>query len=349
METPWTPPSLVGGLAAVAAVLLTLYGAALHDQLSLEEGHEVVTHLLAPAASVSRGFGLAGLVDRWGQARDAWYEGGAAWGAVADPQGRPAPRPVPAELAAATDDGSGGEVDTGAEAAPADDEVAPATLPSRILIIGASSVQFDLGRALETQLERRPGLTVERWGRHSTGLSRADYFDWLAKAVELADGFGPDLVIAQMGGNDCQVITNVDGSEVARFPTDAWEPAYAERVTSLIDLMRQRGARVVFLGMPIMRSPSFRTKVERLNRVTRAAVEATGERYISTWELSADANGAYRGTAVVDGREVVFRASDGIHMSADGAEYVAAHVIAEIEATLGLPPLGEPDEHGDDH
>ena len=91
METPWTPPSLVGGLAAVAAVLLTLYGAALHDQLSLEEGHEVVTHLLAPAASVSRGFGLAGLVDRWGQARDAWYEGGAAWGAVADPQGRPAP------------------------------------------------------------------------------------------------------------------------------------------------------------------------------------------------------------------------------------------------------------------
>ena len=355
----WDPRSLVGGLTAVAAVFLLLYGGALHAEARLDEDRPWAAALTAPLAFFSTALGTDGLVRDWAHARDRWY----AEGFARDPSGDGASPEATDE----TDDAHG--VDTvaagsgaaapegsaaaahgdGASAGPGDAAAgssgdAAASRIHRILIVGASSIQFDLGRALEVALRPRRDVVIERWGQHSTGLSRADYFDWLAKARELRGSFRPDLVIAQMGGNDCQVITNVDGSEVARFPNDDWEPAYAARVAAFIDVFAPNTP-VVFLGMPIMRSPAFREKVARLNRVTQGAVEAAGHLYVSTWEVTADDRGEYRGTAVVEGRERVFRANDGIHLSREGAQFVAEHVIAAIDRRLPLPPL--PDAPGD--
>src|SRR5262249_55451104 len=75
--------------------------------------------------------------------------------------------------------------------------VSPPTL-RRVLIIGASSIQFDLGIALEQQLEER-GVVVKRYGRAATGLTQPEIVDWPAKLETLLDAFPADAVLINFG------------------------------------------------------------------------------------------------------------------------------------------------------
>jgi len=223
------------------------------------------------------------------------------------------------------------------EPAPPEDveeEVVPSPLlaPRRVLVMGASSIQYELGRALERAYKEREGVEVKRFGKHSTGLARPDYFDWPTKAVELADEFNPDLVIAQYGGNDGQGVTNHDGKGLARFGTEEWEQIYSARVSQVVQSMRERGATVIVLGMPVMRKKTFRKKISRINGVTRVAVEAAGATFVDTVPMTADSEGGYRRRAKVDGRLRIIRATDGIHMTAHGAAMVSRQVISALEA-----------------
>jgi len=215
-----------------------------------------------------------------------------------------------------------------------EEEPTPSPLlePKRVLVMGASSIQYELGRALERAYKEREGVEVKRFGRHSTGLARPDYFDWPKKAQELADEFHPDLVIAQYGGNDGQGVTNHAGKGLARFGTDEWEEIYSARVTGVVESMRDRGATVIVLGMPVMKKKAFRKKIERINGVTRKAVEAAGATFVDTVPMTADEKGAYQRRAKVDGRLRIIRATDGIHMTAHGATMVSREVIALLEA-----------------
>lgn len=208
----------------------------------------------------------------------------------------------------------------------------PLLKPTRVLVMGASSIQYELGRALARAYGEREGVEVERFGRHSTGLARPDYFDWPTKAISLAESFKPDLVIAQYGGNDGQGVTNHSGKGLARFGTDDWHRIYSERVTGLVESLQERGAAVVILGMPVMKKKRFRDKITRINTVTRAAVEATGATFIDTVPMTADEKGRYRRRARVDERLRIIRATDGIHMTAHGAVMVSREVIALLEA-----------------
>jgi hypothetical protein len=215
-----------------------------------------------------------------------------------------------------------------------EEEATPSPLlePKRVLVMGASSIQYELGRALERAYKEREGVEVKRFGRHSTGLARPDYFDWPTKAQELADEFRPDLVIAQYGGNDGQGVTNHAGKGLARFGTEEWEEIYSARVTGVVQSMRDRGATVIVLGMPVMKKKTFRKKIERINGVTRKAVEAAGATFVDTVPMTADEKGAYQRRAKVDGRLRIIRATDGIHMTAHGATMVSREVIALLEA-----------------
>jgi hypothetical protein len=201
----------------------------------------------------------------------------------------------------------------------------------KILLAGASSIQFGLGRALERRLETYPQTEIRRFGRYSTGLARPDYFDWMDKADELAEEFLPNLVIAQIGGNDCQSLTDLEGKLVARFGTPEWNKTFGERVREFIQLFRSRGARVVILGMPIMRSPRFRQKIESLNAVTANICSEESVDYISLWDITKDRNGEYRHSFLYNGRERTLRGGDGIHMSLHGALFAAEKITDELE------------------
>ena len=200
--------------------------------------------------------------------------------------------------------------------------------PRRVMIVGASSIQFGLGRALERWIERFQGVTVMRYGLHSTGLARPDYFDWHAKAREMKNEFQPDLVIAQFGGNDGQGLTDRDtGGAVAPLFTDAWDEVYGARVETFVEIFAADDVPVVILGMPAMKSAYHQRKMARINEVTEAACARAGARFVDTFAMTADADGNYVARAEVEGRLRVIRASDGMHLNSYGAELVTAGIL----------------------
>jgi len=206
----------------------------------------------------------------------------------------------------------------------------------RILLVGASSIQEELGAEIERQLLLRKGVSVRREGRYSTGLARPDYFDWTPELKKLMADYKPDLVMAQWGGNDCQGLATREGAFVAKTLTPEWDAEYARRVQAIVGVMREGGCLAAMIGMPSMRNKSFNEKIRRLNDVTGKAATEAGGLYLSTWDLTVDASGKYNSTIKVGGKDKMMRAGDGTHFTSYGAEYVAGELVKRLAEHCAL-------------
>jgi uncharacterized protein len=347
--SPWTAIA-VGWL--LFALLAVLAGKALHADATAalpadREGSWAVaaTGWLDRAA---RDSGADLLVERVGGLRNRTYGSHLRVGTRTPPTTPPADDSLAAggtagdDDSAQDDDDSATDVDGAAATVP---EGKPA--PRRILIVGASSIQFELGHALESALEGYEGVTIHRYGQHSTGLSRPDYFDWVAHGAKLRDEFDPDLVIAQFGGNDCQGMTDLNAKAIGAYGTDGWDAAYYDRVRAFVDLFRENGVPLVMMGMPIMKESGFRKRIAHLNEVVRVAVEHAAQedgalvQFLSVHDLTADADGNYMEITEVRGRRRIIRATDGAHLTRDGAELVAAQIVEILARSFTLEPSAE--------
>ncbi|MET0342417.1 MAG: DUF459 domain-containing protein [Polyangiales bacterium] len=209
--------------------------------------------------------------------------------------------------------------------------------PRRVLIVGASSIQFAIGQALEQQLVAFEGIETFRFGKASTGLARPEEFNWPAKLEQLLAEHTPDLVIANFGGNDAQNIP-LPGNQRAPFPSDAWDKLYGERIADFVLRIRARGALAVMIGMPLMRSPAFSKKMVRLNQVTREATERAGGVFLDQWDLAAQPDGTYRERVDEGGRSRAMRLEDGIHFTDPGGRFVVARLLRRLARKVRLVP-----------
>ncbi len=331
---PWAMLALGWGLALGMGALV---GRELHAEaernFALGEGPRWQVAATAGLDRIGAVTGLARLREALEERKRVFY------GTAFTVGGRQAPPPAPVPTAAsdeaesiapAPDEAS----DDAERVVPAPDEAepsAPAPAPRRVLLVGASSIQTDLGRALERQLESDLGVEVQRHGRHSTGMARPDYFDWNARARELHADFRSDLVIAQFGGNDGQGLTDRDtGRAVAPFFTDDWDAVYGARLEAFVDLFSDDGVPVVILGMPAMRNAYHQSKMARINTVTRAASERAGAYFVDTFAMTADAAGNPLSRTEVDGRTRLLHAADGMHLSLHGSDMVAAGIVEAL-------------------
>ncbi|HEX9294245.1 MAG TPA: DUF459 domain-containing protein [Polyangiaceae bacterium] len=219
----------------------------------------------------------------------------------------------------------------------------PPLLPSpaevrRLLLIGESSIQLNLGAELERHFRSfYRDLKVTRFGKLSTSLARPDVLDWPAKTRALLDEFHPDLVIGNFGGNDAQGMV-LSGGRIVKYGTPEWDEEYGARVRALVDLVRSHGAQMVMLGMPIMRDPVFSNRLVHVNQLTQDFTEAAGGVFLSSWDLSIDRAGGYRTAADVDGVTGLMRDTDGVHYTRLGGEYIARRVSERVERHALLVP-----------
>jgi uncharacterized protein len=230
------------------------------------------------------------------------------------------------------------------------DTPAPRRTVTRLLLVGASTIQFHLGIELERRLASSyEGLTVDRVGKMSTGLARPDVFDWPAKLRALVAEHKPDAIVANFGGNDGQGMVLDDGRP-ARFGSAEWDAAYLARVRRMVDIGRAADARVVMLGMSTTRDPSLSRRMAHVNALTERAAVAAGAAYLSIWDLGAGPRGEFQDVFTIDGLAVRTRLADGKHFSRAGALMVMDQLVARLERLLDLPahqPAELPsDRHG---
>jgi len=205
-------------------------------------------------------------------------------------------------------------------------------------VIGGSAFVGAVGRFIEDGLVEA-GLPAERHAKSSTGLARPDFYDWPGEAGKLYEAVAPRATVCMFGGNDGQGLHmgRKASPKWIRWHEEGWSEEYGRRVMEFADAVAPASEHVFWVGMPVMRASKLRSRMERMNEIFRAKMDdRPGGHFIDTWSLLADAKGNYAELLNVDGKKLRVRAGDGIHYTRTGAKVLAAHIVPQVRAVLGV-------------
>lgn len=238
---------------------------------------------------------------------------------------RPAP-PVPGSIVAKL------------AAAPAPLTVAAKSVaaPGRSILVAGDSLSIDLAEALRPLLSGRPGAAFTARGKVSSGLARPDFFNWEREMTALAATSRPDTVLVMIATNDNQTLSRPDGKKVA-FGRPGWDEEYARRVRRLVELARQGnpGARVYWIGAPVMADAKLNADVAAINAVIARQIAALpGCRFIDVSRTLADAAGRYVPALPAPGGPRAARTKDGVHLTPFGAKLLAHATLASMSPAV---------------
>lgn len=206
----------------------------------------------------------------------------------------------------------------------------------RVAIVGDSLAQ-GLGPAIVELFDPDVARALSL-GRQSTGLARADYFNWTAAMRQLAVEFRPDLVFVLIGSNDNQAQIGPDGQGIAVGST-AWVEVYRARAARFLREATSTGTRVVWVGIPVVQDRQrwgFYRRVNAIYRDTAAADPLAT--YVDAWALLQPKEGGYA-AFLRNERGVLqeMRAGDGIHFTPTGYGYLARVAIRAAADAFELP------------
>jgi len=242
--------------------------------------------------------------------------------------------PLPSRSEQATP--AGGALVT--QATPAEDEARHGSSPQpggavrNVVLVGDSMMAVGLAPNLVRMLEKDPGLRVFRAHKSATGLSRPDVYDWTATWREVAAQSRPDLVVCAMGGNDAQNV-RFEGKVLA-YGTREWDDLYRRRVRAFATLLASDDAQVLWVGLPVMRSPEFAARMRHLNDLVRQEV-ATIPRvaFLESTPFVAGPDGNFAAFLPdARGHMVRVRTEDGVHLTDTGGRRLAERIVTWIRS-----------------
>lgn len=207
-----------------------------------------------------------------------------------------------------------------------------------VVLTGDSMMAVGFGTSLMRRASGDKNLRILQAFKSGTGLARPDVFNWLEQYPAILGSEKPDVVIVAIGANDGQSFV-VDG-KVLLFGTEEWRKTYQSRVAEFLAMVENTGARVLWVGLPPMRSVSFNQRISIVNRITYTVVSQDPKAaWWSTASFVGDATGSFREFAELpNGTLVRLRAPDGIHFAEEGASTMAAVMMKWLD-----PPLESAD------
>lgn len=205
-----------------------------------------------------------------------------------------------------------------------------------VVLVGDSMMAVGLSDVLLRATADDPHIRMIKAFRSGTGLARPDVFDWMQEYPAMLGDEHPDVIVVAIGANDGQGF--VDRDKVLAFGSDAWVKVYQRRVAAFLGMLTQDGARVVWMGLPPMKSAQYNARIAEINRIAYAEVSEFPQ---AVWWNPApyvgDAAGGYREfETAANGRSMRLRAPDGIHLSDDGAALFAPVLVKWLTPA---PPL----------
>lgn len=179
-------------------------------------------------------------------------------------------------------------------------------------------------------LRKDKRFSVIRKSKVATGFVRHDYYDWNEVVREVAADTDIDIAVVIMGTNDRQTIVK-DGARHTLFDAE-WRKVYNARVDDFTETLKATGARIYWVGLPVMRSPTFERDMETFSEIFKARAMANGVVYLPTHDLLADEKGNYVAYGLDKaGRKRLLRAEDGIHFTMAGYEQLVAPIARAIK------------------
>jgi hypothetical protein len=202
-----------------------------------------------------------------------------------------------------------------------------------ILDIG-DSIGEDLGDGLADELGNVADVKLVNASVGDTGLANLGYYDWIAELPTELARYHPQVVVIMLGGNDGQSF--LSGTTVVKFGTPLWHRIYEARVAELIAEATTAGARVVWVGLPIVGPTAdlSNSDIEAQNSVYAAAARANpAATFVATWKLFENRAGEYSTYLSIPGKGLVqVRDADEVHIDPPGGtDLIGSYVLASME------------------
>jgi uncharacterized protein len=206
--------------------------------------------------------------------------------------------------------------------------------PRVVALAGDSMMAVGFGAGLMRKAGEDKNLRILRAFKSGTGLARPDVFNWMDQYPAMLGSEKPDVVIVAIGANDGQSFV-VDG-KVLLFGSEEWRKTYQSRIAGFLAMVENTGARVLWVGLPPMRSAQFNERISVVNRIAYTVVSQDPKAsWWSTASFVGDASGSYREFAESpNGTLVRLRAPDGIHFAEEGASTMTAVLIKWLDPSM---------------
>lgn len=215
-------------------------------------------------------------------------------------------------------------------------QLASAVREGRTIRIGVFGDSFGDGvwAGLYNILRGDGHYEVKQFSERSTGFTRYRSLNLLDDARAKLDANPIDVAIISYGANDTQGIY-LDGHGYT-YMSEGWQRIVTERVTAIVNLMRQRGIQVYWVGLPKMREAQFDTDIRAMNAFYVSRMQALGVPYIETATLSTGPDGQFSAylTDPRSNERFNARTNDGIHMTIPGYILVMRQLTERIRRSV---------------
>ena len=187
----------------------------------------------------------------------------------------------------------------------------------------------DLGESVLRLAADDPCYDVDAHYEIASGLTRPDYFNWPAALAADLEATDAEVVVVMFGANDGQGIVEPDGTVHQRVTDPGWQAEYARRVGAVMDQLHAADRLVLWVLQPPMRDGEFDARIEIINDVF-VPQPRTGPGSRSSRPPRCSATPTAPTTPAQ-------RQGDGIHLSREGADLLAQHLLDLIAAELPDP------------
>ena len=129
-------------------------------------------------------------------------------------------------------------------------------------------------------------------GHVATGLTRPDVFNWFQEIATKVKELKPNVVVLNFGGNDNHgYMTGLpQGVSIGDFAGPSWSKEYLRRLRIVMDTINRAGATVVWIGLPIVSSPTVTDAFDKINAIVVKEAKRRGPKkaiYIDTYTMFA--------------------------------------------------------------
>ncbi len=211
---------------------------------------------------------------------------------------------------------------------------ADAAMSGRPIEIGVFGDSFGDGIwfALNQQLGHEPAFRLHQLSQRSTGF--AGWTDMAGDFREKLDLQPLDVAVISFGANDTHGLT-FDGRH-HDFMSAEWRRVVGARIDAAVNLLRERGVQVYWIGLPRMRRPAFEAKARALNNFYAERMRALNVPFIDTVAATSDTQGRYVERLVNPrtGQPMLARAGDGIHMTMQGYTVLTAGLARHLRVRV---------------
>lgn len=206
--------------------------------------------------------------------------------------------------------------------------------PARLLVIGDSLADGFGMLLVQRAPERGLALEVTNRGRVSTGLARADFYDWPARFAQMADAMDPDIVVAHFGANDMQGVIAPEGRTA--YGTPGWEEAYRAQIRKILAIAAERGIVLYWLGPGPDGNTRLNAHLARINPWIEDEARRAGAVYFPVTPFTTPPDGRFARTVAVAGRPMAMRTADGSHFTMAGYRLVADRLYDTVVARFPM-------------